>query len=127
MLDAINEHILPLGIEIRESALGGFDVYGGYFVWFTPMQGFPSKLVSEVALKEENLIIGYGNMFEVQGDEASAKFNNDIRLCFAWEAEADLVEGVRRLGNLLKRMQENRGYYESLLQKLDDSFVHSFK
>ncbi|KAI9163766.1 hypothetical protein HJFPF1_05392 [Paramyrothecium foliicola] len=128
MMEAIHEHIAPLGVKLRGSALAGAGVYGGYFVWFTPTQGLPSKLISDRALEEENMIIGYGNMFEVHGDEVSAKFNDEIRLCFAWEAEDDLVDGVQRLGRLLKRMQENRGYYESLSTKPhEDSFTHAFK
>jgi hypothetical protein len=35
-------------------------------------------------------------MFEVPGDE-DVKFDSNVRLCFAWEEEQRLVEGVRRM------------------------------
>jgi DNA-binding transcriptional MocR family regulator len=128
MMDAIKEHIVPLGVDVRSSSLPGAGIYGGYFVWFTPREGLPSKLISQVAMAEENLIIGAGSMFEVHGDEKSVQFNTDIRLCFSWEAEEDVVEGVRRLGSVLKRMQENKAHYEDMAAKSGSGdFKSTFK
>jgi DNA-binding transcriptional MocR family regulator len=128
MMAAIHEHVIPAGVELRESSLAGAATYGGYFVWLTPKNGLPSKLVADQAIEEENLVIGYGNMFEVHGDEKSQGFGKDIRLCFSWEDAQDITEGVKRLGSLLGRMNENRAYYEELPQKgHDDSFVDSYK
>ena len=128
MMDAIKEHLGPMAGEMRRSSLLNEGVYGGYFVWFTPTGGFPSKLIADVALKEENLIIGYGNMFEVHGDEESLQFNKEIRLCFSWEPEQDMVEGVRRLGKVLEKMQENKSGYENLSGRAADrGFVNEYK
>jgi DNA-binding transcriptional MocR family regulator len=113
---------------MRESSLVDGGIYGGYFVWLKPSNGLPSQLIAEQAIKQENLVIGFGNLFEVSGDEASAGFDKEIRLCFAWEDPDNIVEGVARLGKLLKRMQDNREHYQSLpVPVLDDSFVDNFK
>ncbi|POR32348.1 Uncharacterized protein TPAR_07450 [Tolypocladium paradoxum] len=130
MMDAIRHHIAPLGIQTRDTSLAGKRVYGGYFIWLTPGQGQlpPSRLVAEVALEEENLVVGYGNMFAVHGDEGAATFDREIRLCFAWEPEESLVEGVQRLGGLLRRMRDNMAYYEGrVIESRDASFVDTYK
>ncbi|KEY66608.1 hypothetical protein S7711_01902 [Stachybotrys chartarum IBT 7711] len=128
MAQAIREHICSLGVEMRESSLVDGGIYGGYFVWLRPSNGLPSQLIAEQAIMQENLVIGFGNLFEVSGDEESAGFDKEIRLCFAWEDPDNIVEGVARLGKLLKRMQDNREHYQSLpVPVLDDSFVDNFK
>ena len=45
-----------------------------------------------------------GFIFEVHGDEAAVRLEREVRLCFAWEDEPDLVEGVERLARVLRRM-----------------------
>jgi DNA-binding transcriptional MocR family regulator len=49
--------------------------------------------------------VAEGEIFEVRGDEGSPRFPRNVRLCFSWEEEADVVEGVRRLGAVLGRMR----------------------
>lgn len=114
MMDAIHRYISPLGIRTRESSVADKHVYGGYFIWLASDQGQlpPARQVADAALAEENLVIAPGNIFEVRGDERRTRFDREIRLCFAWEAEHVLEEGVRRLDDLLKRMQDNKSYYE---------------
>ncbi|PHH92387.1 hypothetical protein CDD83_7568 [Cordyceps sp. RAO-2017] len=129
MMDAIHQYISPLGIHARETSITGTDSYGGYFVWLTS-QGRrlpPSSVVADVALREANLVIGPGNMFEVSGDERRTRFDQEIRLCFAWEREEALVEGVRRLGDLLKRMQDNRTHYEEREASSGQVIVDAYK
>jgi DNA-binding transcriptional MocR family regulator len=114
-----------LGVEVwaangRSGAGGGMErergrengdeeepgVFGGYFIWLT----LPERLyadaaaVAERAREEENLIIAPGSMFEVKGDEEAARFPRNIRLCYSWEDEADIIEGVARLGRVVERM-----------------------
>ncbi|GAB1316745.1 Valine--pyruvate aminotransferase [Madurella fahalii] len=80
-------------------------VFGGYFVWLTLPEGMPdAREIAERAEQEENLIVAPGRLFEVLGDEETARFPRNIRLCFSWEEEEDVVEGVRRLGRVLRRM-----------------------
>ena len=128
MMEAVNEHLLPHGAVVRTSSLLGGDVYGGYFVWLTLDIGVPAEAIGRVALEEENLVIGVGNMFEVKGDEKSVQFDKEIRLCFAWEPEEDLVEGVERLGRILKKIRDNLTHYKNLgRQEQEQSFVDANK
>ncbi|EHK99138.1 hypothetical protein M7I_4970 [Glarea lozoyensis 74030] len=60
-----------------------------------------AEVVSLKARQQENLIVAPGKLFEVYGDE-SVTFPNSIRLCFSFEEEKDLAEGVERLGNAIK-------------------------
>lgn len=115
MMEAIVKFLAPLGVQTRRGCLsgGGSEVYGGYFVWLKiPSDDFfPANLVADAAMEEQNLVVGYGNMFEVHGDKTGPRIDSGIRLCFSWVAEEDLVEGVRKLGVVLERMRDNREYY----------------
>lgn len=115
---AVREELGLLGVtlcgggeeeEEDEEERGG--VFGGYFVWLTLPEGagLDAEEVAARAREEENLIIAPGRLFEVSGDEAAARFPRNIRLCFSWEDEEDVVEGVRRLGRVLRRMCEGTG------------------
>ncbi|RYO80063.1 hypothetical protein DL762_007857 [Monosporascus cannonballus] len=116
LLAAVREHLAgPFGARVSEavrvpsSSLPGKDllVYGGYFLWisFPEGGGVPSaRAIAERCLAEENLVVGAGPRFEVHGDEAAARFERGLRLCFAWEDEAALVEGVERLARVIRRM-----------------------
>ena len=63
--------------------------------------------------------------FEVHGDDGRAPFKGDIRICFAWEAEDALVEGIQRLGSLLKRMLENPSAVREL--EVEDQRIIEFR
>jgi len=66
-------------------------------------------------LRDESLIIGHGGMFEVQGNEDAVRLDHAIRLCFAWEEEENLVEGIERLGRVIGRMlEEGPGSWETV-------------
>ncbi|KAK0637116.1 pyridoxal phosphate-dependent transferase [Bombardia bombarda] len=84
---------------------GEKEVFGGYFIWLTLPEGGPqAKEVAERAQREENLVVAPGSIFEVAGDEDAARFGRNIRICFSWEEEDDVVEGIKRLGKVLRRM-----------------------
>ncbi|MBE3049812.1 hypothetical protein IMZ48_46405 [Candidatus Bathyarchaeota archaeon] len=101
LLEALGEHVAPLGVSY-DAASEGSGGYGGYFVWLSLPGSLDSEAVAEYAEREENLIVGSGKMFEVHGDEESALFRHHIRLSFSWEEEDAIVEGVRRLGSVLR-------------------------
>ncbi|KAI0432067.1 pyridoxal phosphate-dependent transferase [Xylaria sp. FL1042] len=117
---AIREVLVPLGVRFAEDSLCGHrGVYGGYFVWMTlPPHGtgttttttttttaWPSaQAIADRCRADEDLMIGNGELFAVYGDEEAARFGNAIRLCFAWEDEEDLVDGVQRLGRVMRAM-----------------------
>lgn len=119
LMKTVHEKLDRFGIEVLDSNApdvpkqsqpgegvgGGGGTYGGYFVWITFPQGGPTgKEIAKLAMEEENLIVSPGELFEVKGDEQSARFANSIRLCFSWEEEEDLVEGVARLGRVVESL-----------------------
>jgi len=53
---------------------------------------------------DEDVIVAPGPIFEVPGDKEAVGFDGHVRLCFAWEDEWKLEEGVRRLGKVAKKM-----------------------
>ncbi|KAI1336634.1 pyridoxal phosphate-dependent transferase [Xylariaceae sp. FL0016] len=116
LTDAVRRCVEPLGARLqRESLAGRGDVFGGYFVWVrlpsagTRGEAWPSATaIAERCRRDENLMIGHGPLFEVHGDDRkeAPRFGRDIRLCFAWEDEEDLVEGVERLGRVVGKMLE---------------------
>jgi DNA-binding transcriptional MocR family regulator len=101
ILQAIVTHLLPLGVTTSRGDVEGRDVFGGYFVWLELPEGIDAEAVTSWSREKENLIIAPGRIFEVEGDE-SVRFKSGIRLCFAWEEEAELVEGVARLARAIK-------------------------
>jgi DNA-binding transcriptional MocR family regulator len=104
MMAAIKTHLVPLGISVSEVSLEGHDVFGGYFIWFELPEGMSAKWVAEVAKERESLIVAQGDMFEVYGDEEAVRFKRWLRVCFAWEDEELLVEGIERLGTAMRDM-----------------------
>lgn len=104
IMDAMERHLIPLGAEIFKPSLEENEVFGGYFIWFQLPKGLLAERVASAAKKRENLIVAQGNLFEVYGDETAVKFDSWLRLCFSWEDEDKLVEGVERLGRVVKAM-----------------------
>ena len=103
MTNAIETHLFPLGVTM-EPPQPGCMVVGGYFLWFSlpdPLTGLELTLRAKT---EENVTLANGDLFEVWGDESAARFSREIRVCFTWEDEAMLVEGVVRIANVIRRM-----------------------
>lgn len=99
MVEAIRYHLVPLGAKLPQEDR---EVVGGYFIWVTlPVK---AATLAKRAKEVENLIVAEGTIFEVPGDREVANFSNEIRLCFAWEDEERLAEGIERLASLVKLM-----------------------
>lgn len=90
---AIHKHLSPLGASFDR-------VGGGYFVWLKLPGPLTACAVADAALDEENLLIAAGNHFAV----SDCYMSNRVRLCFMWEDEERLEEGVRRLARVLARL-----------------------
>ncbi|KOS20655.1 Uncharacterized protein ESCO_006817 [Escovopsis weberi] len=115
MMRAVREHLMPLGVTAMESSIPGCDIYGGYFIWLTlGGRGLSARVLSDAALREENLVIGQGDDFAVPGDEEGPSFERNVRLSFSWESEENIVEGVRKLGELIRRVRDNPAQYRNL-------------
>ncbi|KAK7955770.1 uncharacterized protein PG986_004992 [Apiospora aurea] len=93
VVERAREVLGPLTTGMVRSLAGRDDVFGGYFVWFRLPGGLKADEVAKRCQAEENLAIGTGGLFA-----------NEVRLCFAWEDEADLEDGVARLGKVVWRM-----------------------
>lgn len=82
-------------------------IVGGYFIWIDFPAGLSAVELSVRAADEENLVLAPGKIFEVPGDE-SVVFDGGVRICFSWVEEDELVEGIERLGRLIKKMLEEK-------------------
>ncbi|OBT95216.1 hypothetical protein VE01_07649 [Pseudogymnoascus verrucosus] len=103
-LCALERYLLPLGVVLEGKTKG--PMQGGYFVYFLLP---PCILAKEFVLRashDEAVLIADGNMFEVHGDEDAVPARHGVRICFAWEQEDFLAEGLRRLGKVLASMLE---------------------
>ncbi|KAK0119610.1 hypothetical protein ONS95_011050 [Cadophora gregata] len=101
MIEAVKKHLIPLGVTVGEVSFESKAVFGGYFIWLELPQNTSAELVVTKAKLDENLIVAPGHLFEVSND-LSVQFQQSLRLCFAWEAESDLEEGIVRLARVLK-------------------------
>lgn len=113
MVDAIKEHLEPLGVRITigkpyEATVGGtanqkMVLAGGFFLLITlPDNLVPAPVLAKAALENHHLKFAYGKMFEVKGDAGSversnATFANSIRLCWAFHEEKAIRAGIKRL------------------------------
>jgi DNA-binding transcriptional MocR family regulator len=111
MVSAITKYLTPLGTSLGETSFSSTSsssdgVFGGYFIWIDLPSDLNAEIVALKAREQENLIVAPGKLFEVYGDD-SVTFTNSIRLCFSWEEEEDLAEGVKRLGKAMQAVREN--------------------
>lgn len=116
MMAAIEKHLLPLGVELPRTLSS--DIVGGYFIWMDLPHPLSAVAVSRRARSAENLIVAEGEMFQVPGDTSDALFPRSLRLCFAWEDEHALDEGVSRLARVVRQMmREGSGAAETMQQR----------
>ncbi|KAF5541762.1 aminotransferase [Fusarium mexicanum] len=101
MCEAIRNYLIPHGVQITPRT--GVGIGGGYFMWLQLGPGQSANILAQKAMQEENVLVGNGNFFSVRGDSDELSFDNNIRLCFSWESEERIVEGVRKLGEVLSR------------------------
>ncbi|KAJ5093509.1 Pyridoxal phosphate-dependent transferase major region subdomain 1 [Penicillium angulare] len=78
---------------------------GGYYIWLK----LPSPLLSEQvcarAMETQNLVLGCSSLFVVPGNCSPMEdVSRRVRLCFMWEDEDKLVEGIKRLGAVLDEL-----------------------
>lgn len=119
MMDAIYRHLSPLGVKARARSLTGYDISGGYFVWLDVGSEFSTKFIADMLRCEDGIVVGHGQMFAVHGDDQHPDFSKCIRLSFSWEAEEDIADGVKRIGQALLRMNQRTQYYLELASRLE--------
>ena len=114
MMSAIETYLFPLGVTMPP-AQPSRTVVGGYFLWFSLPEDITGRQLAVQGKEEENVTLASGDLFEVWGDEGTASFGREVRVCFTWEDEDLLVEGIRRVAFVLERMLAARGIHESVL------------
>ena len=109
LLTALSQSLPELGVRLVKA---DHQFSGGYFIWLRLPAGIKASSLAAKASKEENLLIGGGVMFQVEGDISNRESRHDleqcVRLCFAYEEEENLKLGVERLANLVKGMVSAR-------------------
>lgn len=81
------------------------EVVGGYFIWLSLPEPLLADAVAKRAQAEENLIVAQASLFAVYGDARKGELEREIRVCFSWEEEDKLGEGIERLARVIRRMQ----------------------
>jgi DNA-binding transcriptional MocR family regulator len=118
-MSAIKTYLKPLGVRITTGApyvvpeeKNVVVPAGGFFTYISFPPELPSAdVIAKRAREEYGLTFAFGEMFVVKGDEtslerASEGFGNGARLCWAWHEGEEIEQGIRRLAELLKVMQD---------------------
>ncbi|VUC38185.1 unnamed protein product [Clonostachys rosea] len=108
MTKAIREHLYPLGVRIvgDEGEKAG-KIAGGFFLYLSFNACAASgPTIASIALDEYNLKIAPGGIFSVPDDPESKVRGEDTylhgaRLCWAWNEEVVLVDGIKRLAKAI--------------------------
>ena len=78
----------------------------GYFVWLTLPAPLDAAKIAVRAKERRDLIIAPGAIFGVKGDDDVENLKRKVRLCFAWEQESLLEEGIKRLSKVIRDAQD---------------------
>jgi DNA-binding transcriptional MocR family regulator len=99
VLGAIENFLVPHGIQVG----GALNVVtGGYFISLKLPAHMDSKSLCDRAEREHGLLLACGKLFAVHGDEHTASGDDFVRLCFAYEHESRLVDGIKRMAVLIE-------------------------
>ncbi|KAF7589799.1 hypothetical protein BBP40_003861 [Aspergillus hancockii] len=100
---ALKQHLLPLGVTFGTDP-ETYTINGGYFIWLKLPTPLDAKEIAKVALEEQNLLVAEGELFATPGDGVPGNdLRHRLRLCFAWEKEDKLAEGVERLSWVVRK------------------------
>ncbi|OJJ97042.1 hypothetical protein ASPACDRAFT_32943 [Aspergillus aculeatus ATCC 16872] len=105
LADAVRQRLVPLGVSFQPDGARGMAA-GGFFLWLRLPAGVSSEDIDREATKQ-GLVIGKGGLFAVPGRNTGGsreRVDGFIRLCFMWEDEDRLVEGVGRLEMVMRRL-----------------------
>ena len=95
------------GSPTSETRNADFEILdSGYFVWLALPAPLDAVKVAVRAKEKHDLIIAPGAMFGVKGDDDAVNLKGKVRLCFAWEQESSLEEGIKRLSRVIREAQD---------------------
>ncbi|KAJ5329901.1 hypothetical protein N7452_010291 [Penicillium brevicompactum] len=107
LASAVKAHLGPFGVTFTPDPETS-SLIGGYYIWIRLPDTLTSAQVCEEALQKQNLVLGSGETFAVPGGDFSAgELHRRLRLCFMWEDEGRLVEGVKRLALVIQSILEH--------------------
>lgn len=107
MVSTIRKRLVPLGVTFSPDPERSTMV-GGYSIWVKLPVHLDASQVCEKALDTQNLELGNGNLFSVPGGGSQcADLHRYLRLCFMWEDDEHLVEGVNRLAVIIEALLES--------------------
>ena len=105
----MQDYLGPLGVKIdtgtpyQPEIPDSKDITGGFFLYILFPSGIRSDEVASIALEAYNLRLLSAGMMAVRGSKTSSELlSRGARLCWAWEEEEQLVEGVQRIAQVLK-------------------------
>jgi len=101
LIRSIEEHLVTRGCSLPQTTRS---YAGGFFVWLTLPAGMLATELCKSCKENENVLLAPGTAFQVPGDD-SIRFQDSVRLCFTWEDEALLPDGVRRIARVIDRMR----------------------
>ena len=105
-ISVVQEHLIPLGITLPQTNRA---VVGGLFIWLSLPEPLDADEIAARCLEEENVIIAQGSLFGVVGDATDPDLKRGIRICYSWEDEELLVEGIKKIGLVVRRkLEEHR-------------------
>ena len=102
MIAAIEQYLIPLGVTLPQTDR---EIIGGYFIWLTLPSPLDAEEIAMLAKRDANLIIAPGRIFGVYGDETAVDLKGKVRVCFSWEEEDRLAEGIQRLRQVIVNAQ----------------------
>lgn len=107
MVSTIRKRLTPLGVTFtpdpERTAL-----IGGYYVWVKLPVPLGVDQVCQKALEMQNLDLGNGRLFAVPaGGSSCVALHRCLRLCFMWEGDEHLVEGINRLAVVLETLSHS--------------------
>lgn len=107
MISTIRKRLIPFGVTFspdpERTAL-----VGGYYVWVKLPVPLSAGQVCRKALETQNLTLGNGNLFAVPEEGSSCTdLRRNLRLCFMWEDDEHLVEGIDRLAIVIEALLDN--------------------
>ncbi|KAG8525195.1 putative secondary metabolism biosynthetic enzyme [Bacidia gigantensis] len=109
MVREIGNVLGPLGCKCVDGGEGGREaLVGGFFVWVALPEGLKGTEVARSATEWQNLVVCPGTWFTVTGDVGKDDYEGLLRLSFSFVSELDLVEGVRRLGNVIEALLQGK-------------------
>ena len=84
--------------------VGDTGLAGGYFLWIRLPEVVKATEVARMARETEALMVSPGPSFGVAWEEQETDFEPFVRLSFSYEDEENLVEGVVRLGRVVRAL-----------------------